>query len=132
MKRIDIERILRISFLPIAVLLVVFGACQSEKVPTLEDPPIITSASYQHTLYNGKPQPIEARAAKEDVPPLIITYYLSEEALLRNEGGFSEAPSEIGTYFVKIERPSGSRYRAGPPVKVEYHIQKPLVDPDGD
>jgi len=126
--------ILRVSILLSTVLLpAVLGACQSEKVPALEDPaadpPIITSASHQHTLYNGRSQPIEAQAAKDDVEPFVITYYHSEDALLRNEGGFSEAPVEVGTYFAKIERPAGKGYRAGPPVKVEYHIQKALVFP---
>jgi hypothetical protein len=97
-------------------------SCKAE----LENPPIITSASYQHTLYNGMPQPIEAKAAK-DTAPFIITYYYSEKAFLRNEGGFPEPPTEIGTYFVKIERPAGKGYKEGPPVKVEYRIQKPLA-----
>jgi hypothetical protein len=118
------------------LLFAALGACQSgdpkTENPKADDPPIITSASYQHTLYNGKPQPIEARAAKDDVPAFIITYYLSEEALLREEGGFSEAPTGVGTYFVKIERPAGNGYRAGPPVKVEYHIQKALGPVSGD
>jgi hypothetical protein len=131
------KRIVRVSILLSTVLLLaVLGTCQSEEVSALDDPaldpPIITSASHQHTLYNGRPQPIEAQAAKDDVTPFVITYYYSEEALLRNEGGFSEAPVEVGTYFVKIERPAGNGYRAGPPVKVEYHIQKALVIPAGD
>jgi hypothetical protein len=96
------------------------------KIAELDDPPIITSASYQHTLYNGQRQPIDARAAKDDVPPLVITYFHSEENLLQNVGGTTEAPSDVGTYFAKIERPAGNGYREGPSIKVEYHIQKPL------
>jgi hypothetical protein len=106
------------------------GACKSEQNATPADPPIITSASHQHTLYNGRPQPIEATAAKDDVPTFIITYFLSEEARLSNEGGFSEPPSDVGDYFVRIERPAGNGYRQGPPIKVEYHIQKALSIPD--
>jgi hypothetical protein len=93
----------------------------------LEEAPIITSASYQHTLYNGRPQPIEAQAAKDDVPPFIITYFSSEEALLKGEGGSAEVPGEVGDYFVRIERPAGNGYRQGQSIKVEYHIQKALV-----
>jgi hypothetical protein len=100
----------------------VLASCKAE----LENPPIITSASYQHTLYNGMPQPIEAKAAK-DAAPFVITYYHSEDALSRNEGGFTEPPTEIGTYYVKIERPAGKGYKEGKPVKVEYRIQKPLA-----
>jgi hypothetical protein len=32
----------------------------------------------------------------------------------------------VGKYYVRIERPAGNGYRAGPDVKVEYFIQKPL------
>ncbi|MDR3301535.1 MAG: hypothetical protein LBT01_03280 [Spirochaetaceae bacterium] len=117
------------NLLPKALLiancsLLICFACLPQK--ELDDPPIITSASYQHTLYNGGRQPIDARAAKDDTPEFIVTYFLSEEAMLRNEGGFSEAPSEVGKYYVRIERPAGNGYRAGPDVKVEYFIQKPL------
>jgi hypothetical protein len=104
-------------------LLVIFCSSQKE----LAEPPIITSATYQHTLYNGRPQAIEARAAKDDVSPFVITYFTSEDALLKNEGGSLDAPAETGDYYVLIERPSGNGYREGPAVKVEYHIQKALV-----
>jgi hypothetical protein len=106
---------------------VLFAACQPEKEAALQDPPIITSATYQHTLYNGKGQPIEARTAKDDAPELVVTYFKSGENLLRNEGGSSEAPGEVGTFFVRIERPAGNGYKQGPDVTVEYHIQKALV-----
>ncbi|MDR2739717.1 MAG: hypothetical protein LBB68_07805 [Treponema sp.] len=89
----------------------------------LEDPPIITSATYQHTLYNGQPQPIDAQAAK-DVSPFVITYFRSEDDLLNNTGGTTEAPSEVGVYYARIERPAGKGYREGKPIKVEYSIQK--------
>jgi hypothetical protein len=101
------------------------AGCLSQKEP--EEPPIITSATYQHTLYNGRPQPIEAQAAKGDVPPFIITYFASEEALLKNEGGSAEVPGEVGDYFVRIERPGGNGYKQGPSIKVEYHIQRALI-----
>ncbi|MDR1250124.1 MAG: hypothetical protein LBK63_12585, partial [Treponema sp.] len=48
----------------------------------LEDPPVITSATYQHTLYNGKPQPIEAKTARENAP-LVVAYFASLDALER-------------------------------------------------
>jgi hypothetical protein len=118
------------SFLRAGLIIIPFAAlaaagCLSRKEP--EEPPIITSATYQHTLYNGRPQPIEAQAAKGDAPPFIITYFASEESLLKNEGGSAEAPGEVGDYFVRIERPGGNGYKQGPSIKVEYHIQKALV-----
>jgi hypothetical protein len=94
----------------------------------LEEPPIITSATYQHTLYNGKPQPIEARAAREDTAPFVITYFSSLEALERNEGGLTEAPAEVGTYYARIERPAGNGYARGRDIPVEYHIQKGFLN----
>jgi hypothetical protein len=100
------------------------AACSSQK--ELKDPPIITSASYQHTLYNGKAQAIEAKAAKDDTAPFIVTYFPSEEALLKNEGGSLEAPREVGDYYVRIERPAGNGYKQGRNITVEYHIQKAL------
>jgi hypothetical protein len=87
--------------------------------------PLISSATWQHTIYNGKPQPIEALTVRGEIP-LIVTYFPSLEAFERNEGGITEAPTEIGTYYVRIERPAGKDYAAGPPVKVEYLIQNPL------
>jgi hypothetical protein len=98
----------------------------------LEDPPIITSATYQHTLYNGKPQPIDVRAAKEDAPPFIITYFPSAEALRHNAGGVTEVPAEVGSYYVQIKRPAGNGYKAGPDITVEYYIQKAFVPITGE
>jgi hypothetical protein len=94
----------------------------------LEDPPIITSATYQHTLYNGRNQPIEATAAKNDTPPFFITYFSSEENLEQDIGGKAEPPSEVGDYYARIGRPAGNGYKRGKDIKVEYHIQKALVD----
>ncbi|MDR1972852.1 MAG: hypothetical protein LBQ46_13135 [Treponema sp.] len=92
----------------------------------MEDPPIITSATYQHTLYNGKPQPIEARAAREGAP-LAVTYFPSREALEKDDGGTSEPPVEVGDYYARIERPAGGGFAAGRSIPVEYHVQKALV-----
>jgi hypothetical protein len=103
-----------------------FFSCTSKKI-VLEEAPIITSATYQHTLYNGRGQPIEAAAAKDDVPPLIVTYFTSEENLFRNEGGSLEPPAAVGDYFVRIERPGGGGYKQGLDIKVEYQIQKALI-----
>jgi hypothetical protein len=89
----------------ILMIVIILTACSSSR--TLEDPPIITSASRQHTLYNGKEQPIEAKTAKEDStakqtpPPLEITYFLSEADLLADRNGTSQAPTEIGYYYVR-------------------------------
>ncbi|AEF82513.1 hypothetical protein [Leadbettera azotonutricia] len=113
-----------LTLILLIALLVSVTFCTSRE--TLEDPPIITSATYQHTLYNGQPQPIEARAAKE-VPPFVITYFNSEADLLSNTGGTAEVPSEVGAYYVRIERPAGKGYKAGKPIKVEYYIQKTFV-----
>jgi hypothetical protein len=115
----------KIIILLIAAL--VCSACSSENEAALKDPPIITSATHQHTLYNGRGQPIEAAAAKDDAPAPVVTYFPSEENLLRNEGGSAEAPSAVGDYIVRVERPEGNGYRRGPDIKVEYHIQRALV-----
>jgi hypothetical protein len=111
--------------LSLLFIITALAACSSQR--ELKEPPIITSASYQNTLYNGKPQPIEANAAKGDVPPFIITYFPSEDALLKDEGGSVEVPGEVGDYYVRIERPAGNGYGRGQNIKVEYHIQRALV-----
>jgi hypothetical protein len=108
-----------------AAAVLTFAACSSNR--TLEDAPIITSATHQHTLYNGRGQPIEAAASKEGAPPVVITYFRSEEDLNADRNGSSEAPTEVGNYYVRIRRPAGNGYRAGNDVTVEYHIQKALV-----
>jgi hypothetical protein len=115
----------KLFFVIMAVLLASCTATKNAEIAGLEDPPIITSASYQHTLYNGQRQSIDARAAKE--VPLIVTYFRSEDELERNVGGTTEAPREVGVYYARIERAAFNGYRAGPPVKVEYRIQKPLT-----
>ena len=102
-----------------------FAACTSKQA--LEDPPIITSATHQHTLYNGRGQHIEAVAAKEGAPSPVITYFRSEEDLHADRDGSSEPPAEVGNYYVRIRRPAGNGYRAGNDITVEYHIQKALV-----
>jgi hypothetical protein len=101
------------------------AACLSKQ--PLEDPPIITSATYQHTLYNGRRQPIEANASKKGAPLPVITYFRSEEDLHADKNGSSEAPVEVGGYYVRIRRPAGNGYKAGNDITVEYHIQKALV-----
>jgi hypothetical protein len=113
----------RYAFLCFAALFA--GGCSSQKSPALADPPIITSASYQHTLYDGRRQPIDAQAAKENAP-LALTYYPSEADYDADTNGFTEAPVEVGLYYVRIRRPAGNGYRHGPDIKVEYRIQPPL------
>jgi hypothetical protein len=115
-------------FLYLAVFAVI-TACSSQKNSELDDPPIITSATYQHTLFNGKSQGIDARAAKEDAP-IIVTYYLSEADYDADINAFTEAPTETGLYYARIRRPEGNGYKQGRDIKVEYHIQKPLPPVD--
>jgi hypothetical protein len=103
-----------------------FFSCAS-KEGALEEAPIITSATYQHTQYNGGSQAVETAAAKDDVPPFIVTYFRSEEDLEGNLNGFTEAPREVGDYYVRIERPAGNGYRRGNDIKIEYHIQKAFI-----
>jgi len=102
-----------------------FSACTSKQA--LEDAPIITSATQQHTLYNGRGQSIEAKAAKEGTPAPLITYFRSEEDLHADRDGSTEAPTEVGIYFVRIRRPAGNGYKAGQDITVEFHLQKALV-----
>jgi len=111
--------------LAITTVALSFTTCTSKQA--LEDPPIITSATHQHTMYNGMGQPIEAVASREGAPPPVITYFSSEEDLHADRNGASGAPAEVGDYFVRIRRPAGNGYRAGNDITVEYHIQKALV-----
>ncbi|MDR0556592.1 MAG: hypothetical protein LBG43_01780 [Treponema sp.] len=97
------------------------------KESALEEAPIITSATYQHTQYNGRNQAVEVHAAKDDAPPFVITYFASEEDLEEDRNGSAEAPVEVGDYYVRIERPGGNGYTRGRNVKVEYHIQKAFI-----
>jgi hypothetical protein len=97
------------------------------KEGTLEEAPIITSATYQHTQYNGRSQAVEVEAAKDGVPPFIITYFGSEEDLEQDRNGSVEPPVEVGDYYVRIERPAGNGYRQGGSIKIEYHIQKAFI-----
>jgi hypothetical protein len=108
-----------------AVVVLAFTTCTTKQA--LEDPPIITSATHQHTMYNGRGQPIEAAASREGVPPPVITYFRSEEDLHADRDGTSEAPVEVGDYYVRIRRPAGNGFRAGNDITVEYHIQKAMV-----
>jgi hypothetical protein len=113
---------LRITLFSVCAMLI-FAACSSQE--KLAAPPVITSASRQHTLYNGKSQPIEARAAKVDAP-LAVTYYATEADYEAERNGKAEPPAEVGVYYARIRRPAGNGYKQGQDVKVEYHIQKPL------
>jgi hypothetical protein len=117
---------MKICFVFALTVILFFPACAS-KNDAFQDPVIITSATHQHTLYNGNRQPVEARYAKEGPPAPVITYFTTEENLLRGEGGGAEAPLAVGDYFVKVERPQGNGYRRGPDIKIEYHIQRALV-----
>jgi hypothetical protein len=104
----------------------VFSSCAS-KEGAAEEAPIITSATYQHTQYNGRGQPVEVSSARDDVPPFIVTYFRSEADLEQDRNGSPEPPAEVGDYYVRIERPAGNGYRQGNNIKIEYHIQKAFI-----
>jgi hypothetical protein len=99
-----------------------FSSCLKEK-----EAPIITSATYQHSQYNGRAQPVEVKTAKEDAPYPVITYFGSEIDFEQGFNGESSAPVDIGTYYVRIERPAGNGYKQGMPIKIEYNIQKAFI-----
>jgi hypothetical protein len=82
---------------PLFVILpaLLFCSCAS-KEGAPEEAPIITSATYQHTQYNGRGQAVEVAAAKDDAPPFIITYFRSEEDLEQDRNGFTGAPFDVG------------------------------------
>lgn len=115
------------NHLVLLTLAIFVTACSSRQ--ELDDPPIITSASYQHTLYNGTGQGIDARAAKEDAL-ITVTYYRSEADYDADQNGFTEAPREVGLYYARIRRLQGNGYKQGRDIKVEYHIQKALQAPE--
>jgi hypothetical protein len=109
----------------VITVFVLFSCASKEDVP--EDAPIITSATYQHTQYNGRSQAVEVFAAKDNTPPFGITYFKSEEDLEQDRNGSVEPPVEVGDYYVRIERPAGNGYRQGNNIKIEYHIQKAFL-----
>ncbi|MDR1618235.1 MAG: hypothetical protein LBS06_04205 [Treponema sp.] len=114
------------SWIALTVAVFVFFSCVSnEREP--EEAPIITSATYQHTQYNGRSQAVEVSAEKDDVPPFIVTYFESEEDLEKDRNGSIEPPVEVGDYYARIERPGGNGYRRGNNIKIEYHIQKAFI-----
>ncbi|MDR0997712.1 MAG: hypothetical protein LBL70_01480 [Treponema sp.] len=92
---------------------------------TLKTPPAVSVPAYQEVFYNGEAQPLEAAG---DGAPLALTYFSSEELLLRDEGGSAEAPVEVGRYFVRIERPEGNGFSRGREQVVEYRIKKAPVN----
>jgi hypothetical protein len=115
------------AFVYILLMVPLFASCASRERPP-EEAPIITSATYQHTQYNGRGQAVAISAAKDDVPPFVITYFRSEEDLEQDLNGSPEPPSEVGDYYARVERPAGNGYRRGGTIKVEYHIQKAFVE----
>jgi hypothetical protein len=115
----------RLRIVPVMAALAVFSCASKEGA--LEEAPIITSATYQHTQYNGRSQAVEAAAAKDDAPSFVITYFTSEEDLEEDRNGSRDPPVEVGAYYARIERPAGNGYRRGGNIKVEYHIQKAFL-----
>ena len=110
----------------LVLTVLVFSSCAS-KEGALEEAPIITSATYQHTQYNGRAQPVEVTAAEDGAPSFVITYFSSEADLEQDWNGSAEAPAEVGDYYARIERPAGNGYRRGNNIKIEYHIQKAFI-----
>jgi hypothetical protein len=123
----EIQNIMNTS-LRITLALTAFAlfSCLS-KEEAVEEAPIITSATYQHTQYNGRAQGVEVSTAKDDAPPWIITYFTSEEDLAQDRNGSPEPPVEVGDYYARIQRPAGNGYRQGKTIKIEYHIQKAFI-----
>jgi hypothetical protein len=115
------------SFIVLLFAILVQASCNSRRTSRIEDAPIVTSASYQHTLYNGRHQQIEARTEKNDAI-LEVMYFDSLEELEKNKAGTLAAPSEVGDYFARVSRPAGKGYAEGPPVTVEWHIQKAFIE----
>jgi hypothetical protein len=116
-------------FISFVIIIFTIAACSSQKDSELADPPIITSATYQHTLYNGRGQPIDARAMEEDAP-LEVIYYTSEADYDADVNGVTDPPTEVGLYYARIRRPEGKGYKQGRDIKVEYRIQKALPPPE--
>jgi hypothetical protein len=118
----------RISVCFVLIILPLFSCKTSggtiETGENLKTPPPFISPLYQETVYNGKPQPIEARAAAGDIPDMIIVYYPSENARWFDNDGTFEAPTDAGVYYVKIIRPSGNGYDRGEDLMAEYRIKK--------
>jgi hypothetical protein len=95
-------------------------------VESLKSAPEIVSPLYQEAIYNGRPQPIEAKA--EIDAPLQVIYYPSAAARWFDEDGYDYAPVETGVYYARIKRPSWNGYDRGEDVDVEYHIKKATVE----
>jgi hypothetical protein len=119
------------KFLLGMVLLISFAGCKTlDGEKNDEEPgkpsPEIVSPLYQEVVYNGRPQPIEARA--EINIPLEVIYYPSPTARYFDEEGYANAPVESGIYYAKIKRPAWNEYARGEDTDVEYHIKKARVD----
>jgi hypothetical protein len=63
--------------------------------------PRFISDLYQRAVYNGLPQPVEARFTA-DISPVLV-YFNSVEDLEQNQRGFSQAPANAGLYYVRVE-----------------------------
>ncbi|MDR3161571.1 MAG: hypothetical protein LBU28_08165 [Spirochaetaceae bacterium] len=121
------ERYVRMTLMMTAFLCL---SCASKEAAP-EEAPLITSATYQHTQYNGRPQAVEVKAAKDDAP-LVVTYFRSQGELEEDRNGFSEAPAEVGDYYVRLDRPEGKGYREGSRITIEYHLQKAFISITAD
>jgi hypothetical protein len=131
--RDDKIRVMRAGGMGVLSLFLILASCASPKeavIPedppeTLRAPPLISVPAYQEVFYNGKAQPVNAGAGDA---PLVLTYFPSEELLLRDEGGVPEAPSKVGHYFVRVEQIEGNGFSGGETFVVEYRIQRAPVN----
>jgi hypothetical protein len=82
--------------------------------------PQFISELYQRAVYNGLPQPVEARFTVDISPALV--YFNSMEDLEQNRGGFPRAPSDSGLYYVRVENPSALNDEAE--IIIEYFIDR--------
>ena len=89
--------------------------------------PGIVSSLSQRGTYTGEPQAFEVQSAQADAP-LEITYFESFEALENGESGSPEPPVNGGRYYVRIERPEGNGYAAGPDIIAEFLIERRQVN----
>lgn len=55
-------------------------------------------------------------------------YFDSLDEPEKNKAGALAAQSEVGDYFARVSRPVGKGYAEGPPVTVEWHIQKAFIE----
>ncbi|MBR1415982.1 MAG: hypothetical protein IJ570_09005 [Prevotella sp.] len=84
----------------------------------------ITAVASQETTYNGEPQAVTATVDKGTV---VITYFTSETNRTSNTEGTTDAPTNAGTYYVKVTQ--GNANYTSTAVDVTFTINpKALTD----